>query len=100
MEKQLKKAKRIDGFPVEILEHIRGGRVLFTARIVDPPIAKASGASCEEAYSALVRRLEEVKNAYRNSNVPMPRPPRSRGNRRILDTLRKLSNRAFPPSIF
>lgn len=95
---QVKKAKRIDGFSVEILESVRGAQVWFLARIVDPPIASAKATSREEAYAALELKWESVKTAYRQSNLPIPRPPRSRGNKRIVDSLRKLASRPFPTS--
>jgi hypothetical protein len=95
----MKKAKRIGGFGVEILESVRDGRVWFSARIIDPYISGPFCASSEEAYAALVLKWESVKTAYRNSNLPIPKPPRSRGNKRMLDTLRKLASRTFPSTI-
>lgn len=95
----MKKAKRIGGFSVEILESVRHGRVWFTARIADPYISGPPCVSSEEAHSALALKWESVKAAYRNSNLPIPKPPRSRGNKRMLDTLRRLSSRPFPTSI-
>lgn len=95
----MKKAKRIGGFGVEILESVRDGRVWFSARIIDPYISGPSCASSDEAYAALVLKWESVKTAYRNSNLPIPKPPRSRGNKRMLDTLRKLASRPFPTTI-
>ncbi len=95
---QVKKVKRIEGFNVEILESVQGGRVWFLARIVDPPIASAKATSREEAYSALELKWESVKKAYRQSNLPIPIPPRGRGNKRILETLRMLASRPFPTS--
>lgn len=95
----MKKAKNIGGFRVEILESVRDGRVWFTARIVDPYISSTPCTSSEAAYSALTLKWEDVKAAYRNSNLPIPKPPRSRGNKRMLDTLRRLASRPFPTSI-
>ena len=95
----MKRAKRIDGFCIEYLESVRDGRVWFTARIVDPHICGAASATSEKAFSSLELKWEEVKAAYRNSNLPVPKPPRSRGNKRMLDTLRKLASRSFPTSI-
>jgi hypothetical protein len=95
----MKKAKRIGGFGVEILESVRDGRVWFSARIIDPYISGPSCAPSEEAYAALALKWESVKTAYRNSNLPIPKPPRSRGNKRMLEMLRKLASRPFPTTI-
>lgn len=95
----MKKTKRIGGFGVEYLESVRDGRVWFTARIVDPYVCSVSSATPEEAFSSLEQKWEAVKAAYRNSDLPIPKPPRSRGNQRMLDTLRKLGSRPFPTSI-
>jgi len=95
----MKKAKHIGGFTVEVLETMRDGRVWFTARILDPYISSAPCASSEEAHSALALKWESVNTAYRNSNLPIPKPPRSRGNKRMLDTLRRLARRPFPTTI-
>lgn len=94
----MKRAKRIDGFNVEVLEVVRDGQVWFIARIVDPPFASAKATSREEAYSALKLKWDSVKTAYLQSHLPVPRPPRSRGNKRIIESLRKLGSRPFPTS--
>lgn len=95
----MKKTKRIEGFEVEYLESVRDGRVWFTARIADPYICGIRSKTSDEAFSSLVEKWEAVKAAYLKSNLPIPKPPRSRGNKRILDTLRKLENQPFPTSI-
>jgi len=95
----MKKAKRICGFIVEILEFVRDGRVWFSARIIDPYISGSSCASSEEAYAALDLKWESAKTAYRNSNLPIPKPPRSKSDKRMLDTLPKLASRPFPTTI-
>lgn len=95
----MKKAQRIGGFSVEILESVRDARVWFSARIIDPYIPGPACASSEEAHTALALKWESFKAAYRNSNLPIPKPPRSRGNKRMLDTLRKLTSHPFPTTI-
>lgn len=95
----MRKTKRIGGFEVEYLESVRDGRVWFTARIIDPYICGTRSTTSEEAFSSLTEKWEAVKAAYRNSNLPIPKPPRSRGNKRMLDTLRKLGSQPFPTSI-
>lgn len=95
----MKKTKRIEGFEVEYLESVRDGRVWFTARIADPYICGARSMTPDEALSSLTEKWEAVKAAYRKSNLPIPKPPRSRGNKRMLDTLRRLGRQPFPTSI-
>lgn len=95
----MKKAKRIDGFNVEILEVVRDNQVWFIARFIDPPFSCAKATSFEQAYSALEIKWDSVMSAYRRSNLPIPRPPRSRGNKRNLEILRKLASHPFPTSI-
>jgi len=95
----MKRLKRISGFSVDYLESVRNGRVWFTARIVDPYICGARSTTPEEAFSSLAEKWAEVKEAYLNSNLPIPRPPRIRGNERVLDTLRELESQPLPTSI-
>ena len=95
----MKNAKCIDGFSVEILESVRDGRVWFAARIVEPYIIGTKCISCEEAHASLAIKWESVKIAYVNSNLPVPKPPPRRGDKRMLDKLRDLASRPFPTSI-
>ena len=95
----MKKTNRIDGFNVEVLESVRHGRVWFMARIVDLNICGASSATSEEAIATLSLKWELVKVAYQKCNLPVPKPVRSQGNKRILAKLRKLACQPFPTSI-
>jgi hypothetical protein len=95
----MKKKNRIDGFNVEVLESVRDGRVWFTARIVDLNICGTSSATSEKAFSTLSLKWELVKAAYQKSNLPVPKPLRSQGNKRNLAKLRKLASQPFPNSI-
>jgi len=88
----MKKLKRIGGFSVDYLKSVHNGRVWFIARIVDPYICGARSLTPEEAFSSLAEKWEEVKAAYLNSNLPIPRPPRTCGNERVFDTLRELKS--------
>ena len=94
----MKKTNRIDGFNVEVLESVRDGRVWFTARIVDLNICGTCSATSKEAFSALSLKWESVKAAYQKCNLPVPKPVRSQGNKRILAKLRKIASRPFPTS--
>ena len=91
----MERANRIGGFGVEYVESVRDGRVWFTARIVDPHIYGVASATSEEAFSSLALKWESVKAAYRNSNLPIPKPVRNRRNQRALATIRWLASR--PP---
>lgn len=95
----MKKVKRIGGFNVEILETVRGGQVWFTARIVDPYIIGSACLSSSEAQSSLAIKWEAVKTAYTKSNLAIPKPQRSEGNKRILNTLSELANRPATTTI-
>lgn len=95
----MKKTNRIGGFNVEVLESVRDGRVRFTARIVDLNICGASSATAEKAISTLSLKWELAKAAYQKCNLPVPKPARSQGNKRILDKLKKLAREPFPTSI-
>jgi hypothetical protein len=95
----MKRAKKIGGFCVKYVESVRNGRVWFTARIVDPYICGARSMTPDEALSSLAEKWEAAKAGYLKSNLAVPTPPRSRGNKRIIDTLRKLGRQPFPTSL-
>lgn len=91
----MKRAKRIGGFKVEIVESVSGGMVWFTASLPDYPSAKVVAASLQDAHERLTQKWDEIKWAYASAGIKPPKPPRNRGNRRALQVIRWLSSR--PP---
>ncbi len=89
----VKQMKRIDGFKVEVFESVRGGKVWFLARLTDYPSAKAEANSLPDALAQLGKTWDDIKVAYRDQGLKLPRPPRSRGNHRALKMLRWLASR-------
>jgi len=89
----MKKALRIDGFTVEIFPTVRRGCTSWTAWLQEQPSARAEAGGYEDALAALRTKWDEIKAAYRDANLPVPTPARRRGNKRILDTIRKLGER-------
>jgi len=89
----MKKALRIDGFAVEIFPSVRRGSTSWTAWLQEHPGARAEAAGYEEAITALQAKWDEIKAAYREANLPVPTPPRRRGNKRVLDKIRMLGER-------
>ena len=100
----MRKTKKIGGFPVEAIPHVRQGRVEWSAWLIDLPFVHATRPTLDEARQALAVEWDKVANAYRKAGEPVPTPrnrtgtvPRSRGNHRILATLRGLAERKTEP---
>lgn len=89
----MKKALKIDGFTIEIFLSVRRGSTYWTAWLQDHPCARAEAVGYVEVITALQTSWEHIKAAYRDANLPVPRPARRRGNKRILDKIRALSER-------
>jgi hypothetical protein len=93
----MKKALRIDGFAVEIFPTVRRGCTSWTAWLQEYPSARAEAGGYDEALKALAARWDEIKAAHRTAGQPIPTPARRRGNKRILDTIRRLGERKTSP---
>ncbi|BAP88937.1 HicB family protein [Burkholderiales bacterium GJ-E10] len=94
----MRKTKKIGDFHVEAIPHARQGRVEWSAWLIDLPFVHARRPTLDEARWALAVEWDRVANAYREAGEPVPTPrsragtvPRTRGNQRILATLRRLT---------
>lgn len=90
---EMKKSQRIDGFAVEIYPSAHADRVSWVAYLDEQPMVRVVAASYDEALKALSARWEETQAAYRDAGLSVPAPPRRRGSKRILDTIRRLGER-------
>lgn len=100
----MRKTKKIGGFSVEAIPHVRQGRVEWSAWLIDLPFVHARRPTLDEARQALAVEWDKVANAYREAGEPVPTPrsragtvPRTRGNQRILAMLRWLAERKTEP---
>lgn len=93
----MSKAPKIDGFSVEVIPTFRRGSTVWAAWLTEQPTAKAEGGGYDEALKALTARWDEIKAAHRAAGQPIPTPARRRGNKRILDTIRRLGERKTVP---
>lgn len=89
----MRKSQKIGGFSVEAMPVGSGSQIECSVWLSDLPYVRASAPSLADAKKALEERWKQLVAAYRSAGEPVPRPIRRRGNRRILDTLRKLSAR-------
>jgi len=93
----MSKAPRIDGFTIEALPSFRRGSTVWTAWFTEQPTVRAQGGGYDEALTALATRWQEIKAAHRAAGQPIPTPARRRGNKRILDTIRRLEELKTSP---
>lgn len=100
----MRKSEKIGGFAVEAIPHVRSGQVEWSAWLIDLPFVRVTRPTLDEARQALAADWIKVAKAYREAGerVPTPRSkagtvPRTRGNRRILATLRRLAERKSEP---
>ena len=100
----MRKSKKIGGFTIEAIPHIRRGHVEWSAWLSDLPFVHVTRPTLDEARQALAVEWDRVANAYREAGEPVPTPrsragtvPRTRGNQRILATLRRLAERKTEP---
>ncbi|WP_298195701.1 hypothetical protein [Ferrovum sp.] len=100
----MRRTNKIGGFSVETIPHFRQGRVEWSAWLSDLPFVHATRPTFDEARQALAVEWDKVANAYREAGEPVPTPrsragtvPRTRGNQRILATLRQLAERKTEP---
>lgn len=89
----MRKSQKIGGFAVESMSVGSGHQIEWSVWLSDLPYVRASAPSLADAKKALEERWKHLVAAYRSAGEPVPRPIRRRGNRQILDTLRKLGAR-------
>lgn len=89
----MRKSQKIGGFSVEAMPVGSGSQIEWAVWLSDLPYVRASAPSLADAKKALEERWKQLVTAYRSAGESVPRPIRRRGNRRILDTLRKLGAR-------
>lgn len=89
----MRKSQKIGGFSVEAMQVGSGSQIEWSVWLFDLAYVRASAPSLADAKKALEERWTQLVAAYRSAGEPVPRPIRRRGNRRILDTLRKLGAR-------
>lgn len=89
----MRKSQKIGGFAVEAMPVGSGHHIEWSVWLADLPYVRASAPSLADAKRALEERWNQLVAAYRSAGEPVPRPIRRRGNRQILDTLRKLGSK-------
>lgn len=89
----MRKSQKIGGFAVEAMPVGSGHQIEWSVWLSDLPYVRASAPELADAKRVLVERWKQLVAAYRSAGEPVPRPVRRRGNRRILDTLRKLGSK-------
>ena len=93
----MKKTGKIAGFTVEAFPHVNGTQVEWSIQFSDLPYVRAVGASLPEARQALTIKWQNTTDAFKAAGLPVPTPKRPRGNKRILDTIRRLGVRRTNP---
>lgn len=86
----MRKTQKIDGFTVEAIPAISGDQVEWTTWLSDLPYVRVTSSDLADARRKLELRWQQVAQAFRAAGEPVPRPIRRRGNRRILDTIKRL----------
>lgn len=89
----MRNSTKIGGFEVEAIPVGAGQRMKWCVWLIELPYVRASAKDLTEAKKQLEVRWQEVVHAYCAAGEPIPRPTRRRGNKRMLDLLRKLDNR-------
>jgi predicted RNase H-like HicB family nuclease len=93
----MRKTEKIAGFTVEAFPHVNGTQVEWSIQFSDLPSVRAVGASLPEARQALTIKWQKTAEAFKAAGLPVPTPKRPRGNKRILDTIRRLGERKTNP---
>lgn len=93
----MRKPEKIAGFTVEAFPHVKATQVEWLVQFRDLPSVRATGASLPEARERLAIKWQKTAEAFKAAGLPVPKPSRPRGNKRILDTLRKLGERKTNP---
>ena len=89
----MRKPEKIAGFTVEAFPHVKATQIEWVAQFRDLPSVRATGASLPEARERLAIKWEKTVEAFRAAGVPVPKPCRPRGRKRILDAIRRLADR-------
>lgn len=93
----MRKTEKIGGFTVEAFPHVDGEHVQWTIRFIDLPHVWSAGVSLPEAKQALAIKWQRTADAFKAAGLPVPTPKRPRGNKRVLDTIRRLGERKWDP---
>jgi predicted RNase H-like HicB family nuclease len=93
----MRKTEKIGGFAVEAYPHVIGAQVEWVIQFRDLPSVRAVGASLPEARERLSITWNKTAEAYKAAGLPVPKPIRLRGNKRILDTIRRLGETRWEP---
>ena len=93
----MKKAEKIAGFAVETFPHMKSTQLEWVVQFRDLPNVRATGASLPEARERLAIKWEKTAEAFKAAGFAAPKPIRPRGNKRILDTIRRLAERPWTP---
>lgn len=93
----MRKPEKIAGFTVEAFPHVKATQVEWVIQFRDLPSVRAVGASLPEAKERLAIKWEKTAEAFRAAGVPVPKPSRPRGNKRVLDAIRRLVDRKAKP---
>jgi len=89
----MRKIQKIGGFAVEAMPVGSSHRIEWSVWLTDLPYVRASAPDLADAKKALEERWKQLVAAHHSAGEPVPRPIRRRGNRQILNTLRKLGAR-------
>lgn len=89
----MRKPEKIAGFAVEAFPHVKATQVEWVVQFRDLPSVRAVGASLPEARERLAIKWKKTAEAFKAAGLPVPKPSRPRGNKRILDTIRRLGER-------
>ena len=93
----MRKPEKIAGFAVEAFPHVKSTQVEWVVQFRDLPNVRATGASLPEARERLAIKWEKTAEAFKAAGIAVPKPIRPRGNKRILDTIRRLAERPLTP---
>lgn len=93
----MRKSEKIVGFTIEAFPHVTGTQIEWSIQFSDLPSVRAVGASLPEARQALTIKWQKTAEAFKAAGLLVPTPKRPRGNKRILDTIRRLGERETNP---
>ena len=93
----MRKTEKIAGFTVEAFPHVKGSQIEWAICFRDLPSVRAAGASLPEARERLAIKWQKTAEAFKSAGLPVPKPIRPRGNKRTLDTIRRLAERKWKP---
>ena len=93
----MRKSEKIAGFTVEAFPHVKATQIEWVVQFRDLPSVRATGASLPEARERLAIKWKKTAGAFKVAGLPVPKPIRPRGNKRILDTIRRLAERKWNP---